>query len=74
VAKVAQSATATWPRNMSIRLISGPRDYFKTKFFLQGCNSNFFFTGTIVIFKPIYDNLFSINKLLCVFFLNEPIF
>jgi len=43
VAKVAQSATATWPRNMPTRLSSGPRDYFKTNFFLQGCNSNFFF-------------------------------
>jgi len=26
VAKVAQSATATWPRNMPTRLSSGPRD------------------------------------------------
>jgi len=43
VAKVAQSATATWPKPCQISWIVGPETFFKQIFFLQGCISNFFF-------------------------------
>jgi len=43
VAKVAQSATATWPKPCQVSHEVGPGTFFKQKNILQGYNSNFFF-------------------------------
>jgi len=43
MAKVAQSATATWAISMPSQTWSGTRDLFQTNFFLQGCISIFFY-------------------------------
>jgi len=62
VAKVAQSATATWAISMPSQTWSGPRDLFKQIFFYREVFQTFFLqgrkskpaqiTGTIMIFKP----------------------
>jgi len=52
VAKVAQSATVTWRTTCQISWDVGSGTFFQIIFFLLGCNSNFFFTGTKIIFKP----------------------
>jgi len=39
-------------QTMTLQLNSGANDLFQTKFFLRGLYSNFFYTGTKIIFKP----------------------
>jgi len=56
-------------KTMPYQRKSGVKDLFQIIFFLQGCNSNFFFTGTKIIFKPlsslhqIVTRLFSLKNL-----------
>jgi len=52
-------------KTMPYQQKSGAKDLFQIIFFLQGCNSNFFFTGTKIIFKP------NTNAILPIFFLRK---
>jgi len=41
-------------KTMPLQRFGGARDLFQTNFFLQGCFSNFFFTGTKIKTDPNY--------------------
>jgi len=68
MAKVAQSATATWPKPCQVSHEVGPGTFFKQKIFYRDVIQFFFsqgrkskraqITGTIIIFKPFSNAYF----------------
>jgi len=55
VAKVAQSATATWPKPCHFNILVGPGTFLKQTFFCRDV-FNFFFAGTKTKIRPNYKD------------------
>ena len=71
MAKVAQSATAMWPKPCQVSHEVGPGTFFKQKIFFRDVIQIFFsqgrksklaqITGTIIIFKPFNYKILSFS-------------